>query len=169
MGLLVDGVWQDDVSRTKDGNFIRPAPRFRNWVTPDGSPGPSGEGGFAAEAGRYHLYVSLACPWAHRTIIFRKLKRLESIISLSVVDPFMGESGWAFAAPDGSITPGSTRDDLFAARYLYEIYTRASPRYSGRVTVPVLWDKNRGTIVNNESSEIIRMLNSAFDGWGDAS
>src|ERR1700688_1585692 len=115
MGLLVDGVWQDDVSRTKDGNFIRPAPRFRNWVTPDGSPGPSGEGGFAAEAGRYHLYVSLACPWAHRTIIYRKLKRLESIISLSVVDPLMGEKGWAFAAPDGSLTAGSTRDDLFAA------------------------------------------------------
>jgi len=138
-------------------------------VTVDGSAGPSGEGGFRAEPGRYHLYVSLACPWAHRTIIFRKLKGLESIISLSVVDPFMGEKGWAFAAPDGSLTPGSTRDDLFAARYLHEIYTRANPRFSGRVTVPVLWDKQRATIVNNESSEIIRMLNSAFDAWGDAS
>jgi len=171
MGLLVEGVWKDEWYDTKSsgGHFVRGEAAFRNWVTVDGSAGPSGEGGFRAEPGRYHLYVSLACPWAHRTIIFRKLKGLETIISLSVVDPFMGEKGWAFAAPDGSLTPGSTRDDLFAARYLYEIYTRANPRFSGRVTVPVLWDKQRATIVNNESSEIIRMLNSAFDAWGDAS
>jgi len=171
MGLLIDGVWKDQWYETKGsgGEFVRGESVFRNWVTPDGSPGPSGEGGFRAEPGRYHLYVSLACPWAHRTLIFRKLKRLESIISVSIVDPFMGEDGWAFAAPDGSLSPGSTRDDLFGSRYLYEIYLRANPRFSGRVTVPVLWDTNRATIVNNESSEIIRMLNSAFDEFSDAS
>ena len=171
MGLLVDGVWKDQWYDTKSsgGEFVRSDAVFRNWVTPDGSPGPSGEGGFRAEPGRYHLYVSLACPWAHRTLIFRKLKRLESTISVSIVDPFMGENGWAFAAPDGSLSPGSTRDDLFGARYLYEIYNRANQRFSGRVTVPVLWDMKRATIVNNESSEIIRMLNSAFGAWGDAS
>jgi glutathionyl-hydroquinone reductase len=170
MGLLVEGAWKDAWYDTKSssGHFVRNEAAFRNWVSVDGSPGPSGEGGFRAEPGRYHLYVSLACPWAHRTLIFRKLKRLESTISVSVVDPFMGENGWAFAAPDGSIREGSTRDDLFGARFLYEIYRRANPRYSGRVTVPVLWDKQRATIVNNESSEIIRMLNSAFDEWGDA-
>lgn len=171
MGLLIDGVWKDQWYETKSsgGEFVRGESVFRNWVTPDGSPGPAGEGGFRADPGRYHLYVSLACPWAHRTLIFRKLKRLESIIPVSIVDPFMGENGWAFAAPDGSLSPGSTRDDLFGSRYLYEIYLRANPRFSGRVTVPVLWDKNRATIVNNESSEIIRMLNSAFDEFGDAS
>ena len=171
MGLLVDGVWKDQWYETKSsgGEFVRGESVFRNWVTPDGSPGPSGEGGFRAEPGRYHLYVSLACPWAHRTLIFRTLKRLESTISVSIVDPFMGENGWAFGAPDGSLSPGSTRDDLFGSRYLYEIYLRANPRFSGRVTVPVLWDTNRATIVNNESSEIIRMLNSAFDEFSDAS
>jgi|HubBroStandDraft_6_1064221.scaffolds.fasta_scaffold220820_1 putative glutathione S-transferase len=171
MGLLIDGVWKDQWYDTKSsgGEFLRGESVFRNWVTPDGSPGPSGEGGFRAEAGRYHLYVSLACPWAHRTLIFRKLKQLESTISVSIVDPFMGENGWAFVAPDGSLSPGSTRDDLFGARYLYEIYLRANPRFSGRVTVPVLWDMKRATIVNNESSEIIRMLNNAFDAYGDAS
>jgi glutathionyl-hydroquinone reductase len=171
MGLLVDGVWKDQWYETKSsgGEFVRGESVFRNWVTPDGSPGPSGEGGFRAEPGRYHLYVSLACPWAHRTLIFRKLKRLESMVSVSIVDPFMGENGWAFAAPDGSLSPGSTRDDLFGSRYLYEIYLRANPLFSGRVTVPVLWDTNRATIVNNESSEIIRMLNSAFDEFSDAS
>jgi len=171
MGLLVEGVWKDAWYDTKSssGHFVRGESAFRNWVTRDGSPGPSGEGGFRAEPGRYHLYVSLACPWAHRTLIFRSLKRLESIISVSVVDPFMGENGWAFAGPDGSLSEGSTRDDLFGARYLYEIYKRANPSFSGRVTVPVLWDRKRATIVNNESSEIIRMLNSAFDEWGDAS
>ena len=160
MGLLVDGVWQDDVSRTKDGHFIRPASQFRNWVTPDGSAGPSGEDGFAAELGRYHLYVSLACPWAHRTIIFRKLKGLENVISLSIVSPHMDREGWTFNKAEGS-----TGDDIYGKRKLSEIYLLANPRYSGRVSVPVLWDKKRKTIVNNESPEIIRMLNSAFDAF----
>lgn len=158
MGLLVDGVWQDDVSRTKDGHFIRPATQFRNWVTADGSPGPSGEGGFAAEPGRYHLYVSLACPWAHRTVIFRKLKALESVISLSVVSPEMGRDGWTF-----DTASGSSGDAVNGKAKLSEVYLIAAPRYTGRVSVPVLWDKQRKTIVSNESSEIIRMLNSAFD------
>ncbi len=171
MGLLVDGIWKDQWYDTASsgGRFVRHESDFRNWVTRDGPAGPTGDAGFRAEPDRYHLYVSLACPWAHRTLIFRKLKRLGPIIAVSVVDPLMGENGWAFSAPDGSLTPGSTHDDLFAARYLYEIYLRAKPRYTGRVTVPVLWDKRRGRIVNNESSEIIRMLNSEFDEWGDAS
>jgi glutathionyl-hydroquinone reductase len=171
MGILVDGVWRDQWYDTKShqGRFVRRDAAFRNWITSDGAAGPTGEGGFRAEPDRYQLYVSLACPWAHRTLIFRKLKRLESIISVAVVDPFMGENGWSFAAPDGSITPGSTRDDLHGAHYLREIYTRANSKYTGSVTVPVLWDKRRETIVNNESSEIIRMLNSAFNDWGDAS
>src|SRR6476659_3335706 len=158
MGLLVDGVWQDDVSRTKDGHFIRPAAQFRNWVTPDGSAGPSGKDGFAAESGRYHLYVSLACPWAHRTIIFRKLKGLENVISLSIVSPHVDRDGWTFNKADGS-----TGDDLYGKSKLSEIYLLANARYSGRVSVPVLWDKKRKTIVNNESPEIIRMLNSALN------
>ena len=145
MGLLVEGVWQDDVSRTKDGHFIRPATQFRNWVTPDGSPGPSGEAGYAAESGRYHLYVSLACPWAHRTIIFRKLKALENVISLSIVSPNMGGEGWTFNKSEGS-----TGDEINGKGNLSEIYLLANPRYSGRVSVPVLWDKKRKTIVNNE-------------------
>ncbi|MGB8430815.1 MAG: glutathione S-transferase family protein, partial [Pseudolabrys sp.] len=158
MGLLVDGVWQDDVSRTKDGHFVRPTTLFRSWVTPDASAGPSGEDGFAAEPGRYHLYVSLACPWAHRTIIFRKIKALENVISLSAVSPNMGREGWTFNKSEGS-----TGDDVNGKSKLSEVYLLANPRYSGRVSVPVLWDKKRETIVNNESSEIIRMLNSAFD------
>jgi putative glutathione S-transferase len=168
MGLLVDGEWHDswyDTSKT-DGHFVRTNAAFRNWVTPTGEPGPSGSGGFKAEPGRYHLYVSLACPWAHRTLIFRKLKRLEQVISTSVVDPVMGSNGWAFMAPDGSLYPGSTSDSANGVRYLYEIYRLTRPDYTGRVTVPVLWDKHRNTIVNNESAEIIRMLNSAFDEWG---
>jgi putative glutathione S-transferase len=160
MGLLVDGVWQDDVSRTKDGHFIRPAAQFRNWVTPDGSAGPSGDGGFPAESGRYHLYVSLACPWAHRTIIFRKLKALDSVVSLSTVSPNVGRDGWTFNKAEGS-----TGDDIYGKSKLSEIYLIANPRYSGRVSVPVLWDKKRKTIVNNESPEIIRMLNSAFNAF----
>ena len=158
MGLLVDGVWQEEGLRTKDGHFIRPPSRFRSWVTPDGSPGPSGEGGFAAEPGRYHLYVSLSCPWAHRTIIFRKLKGLENIISMSIASPVISREGWEFDEADGS-----TGDPVNGARKLSEIYVRADGRYTGRVSVPVLWDKQRKTIVNNESPEIIRMLNSAFD------
>jgi len=160
MGLLVDGVWQDDVSRTKDGHFIRPATRYRNWVTPDGSAGPSGEGGYAAEAGRYHLYVSLSCPWAHRTIIFRKLKALENVISMSTVSPDMLKDGWTF-----NVSEGSSGDTANGKSKLSEVYLLADPRYTGRVSVPVLWDKKRKTIVNNESSEIIRMLNSAFDAF----
>jgi putative glutathione S-transferase len=159
MGLLVDGVWQQDGERTKDGHYIRANAGFRNWVTPDGAAGPSGEGGFAAQAGRYHLYVSLACPWAHRTVIFRKLKALDDVISLSVVSPDMLKDGWTFNKDEGS-----TGDGINGKSKLSEIYLLADPRYSGRVSVPVLWDKQRKTIVNNESSEIIRMLNSAFDG-----
>jgi len=162
MGFLVDGVWQQDGPRTTNGHFIRPPARFRNWVTPDGSPGPSGEGGFAAQAGRYHLYVSLACPWAHRTIIFRKLKKLDDIISMSIVSPDMLEDGWTF-----NIAEGSTGDSANGKSKLSEIYLLADPKYTGRVSVPVLWDKERKTIVNNESSEIIRMFNSAFDAFTD--
>jgi len=169
MGIMIDGEWHaGGVLPSDHGRFVRPQSGFRSWVTRDGEAGPSGDGGFKAQPGRYHLYISLACPWAHRTLIFRRLKRLESVISLSVVDPFMGDHGWAFAAPDGSITPGSTVDDLSHAHYLYEIYAIARSDYNGRVTVPVLWDKERRTIVNNESAEIIRMLNSAFDDWVDA-
>ena len=161
MGLLVDGVWRDDSfdkARMEGGRFNRPTTKFRNWVTPDGSPGPSGEGGFAAETGRYHLYVSLACPWAHRTIIFRQLKGLENVISMSVTSWHMGENGWTFDKEEGS-----SGDALNGTQRLSEIYLLADPQYTGRVTVPVLWDKKRKTIVSNESSEIIRMLNSAFD------
>ncbi len=163
MGLLVDGVWQDRWYETaaSGGRFIRSESQFRNWITADGSPGPSGRGGFKAEPGRYHLYVSLACPWAHRTLIFRALKGLESFISVSVVNWLMGPEGWTFE--DG---PGVVPDTVNGAKRLYQVYTKAEPGYSGRVTVPVLWDKRGGTIANNESSEIIRMLNSAFDGVG---
>ncbi|HEV2550217.1 MAG TPA: glutathione S-transferase family protein [Stellaceae bacterium] len=158
-GVFVDGVWRTEWYDTSASgwHFVPTAPVFRNWVTPDGSPGPSGEGGFAAERGRYHLYVSLACPFAHRTIIFRKLKRLEDAISLSVVEPVMGEQGWEFGE-------GATADTVNGKRQLGQIYLLANPRYTGRVSVPVLWDKKRRTIVNNESPEIIRMLNSAFAG-----
>lgn len=164
MGMLVEGVWKDvwyDTKETK-GHFKRGASQFRNWVTADGAPGPSGEGGFKAEKDRYHLYVSFACPWAHRTLIFRKLKKLEDLISVSVVDPLMLENGWEFK-PESERTPGATEDHLFGSSMLWQVYTRANPKYSGRVTVPVLWDKQRGTIVSNESAEIIRMFNSAFN------
>ncbi|WP_323990940.1 glutathione S-transferase family protein [Nguyenibacter sp. L1] len=165
MGMLVEGQWRDvwyDTSST-GGRFVRTDAAFRNWITADGRPGPSGGGGFVAEAGRYHLYVSLACPWAHRTLIMRAFKGLEGMISVSVVHWLMLEHGWTFAA-----APGVVPDPLFGAAFLHQIYTVAAPRYSGRVTVPVLWDKARGTIVSNESSEIIRMFNSAFDGIGAA-
>jgi glutathionyl-hydroquinone reductase len=163
MGLLVDGVWRDQWYDTAStgGRFERKASTFRNWVTANGSPGPSGEGGFRAEAGRYHLYVSLACPWAHRTLIGRALKGLEEAISVSVVDPHMGSEGWVFGD-----TPGATPDPIHNARRLYEVYLAADPTYSGRVTVPVLWDRQRGTIVSNESAEILRMLDDAFSGTG---
>ncbi|MEM7171568.1 MAG: glutathione S-transferase family protein [Pseudomonadota bacterium] len=165
MGLLVDGQWQDQWYDTKStrGHFERKASQFRNWVTPDGQAGPSGEGGFPAAAGRYHLYVSYACPWAHRTLIFRKLKGLENMVNLSVVHWYMAQDGWTFAQG-----PGVIPDPLHGADVLHQVYTAADPTYSGRVTVPVLWDKERGTIVSNESSEIIRMFNSAFDGIGAA-
>lgn len=163
MGLLIDGQWHDQWYDTdsNDGRFVRSEAQLRNWITSDGSPGPTGEGGFKAEPGRYHLYVSLACPWAHRTLIFRKLKNLESMISLSVVNPLMLENGWTFDEGEDVIP-----DDLHNARYLYQVYTAADPDHSGRVTVPLLWDKQQNRPVNNESSEIIRMLNSAFDEVG---
>src|SRR5262245_12431766 len=159
MGLLVDGVWRDEQhsERTPDGQFVRPATHFRNWVTEDGSPGPTGSGGFPAARGRYHLYVSLACPWAHRTLIMRSLKGLEEAVSISVVEPLYGPHGWRFGN-----SPGTVPDSVNGAAELAEIYLRADPKYTGRVSVPVLWDKDRRTIVNNESAEIIRMLNGGF-------
>lgn len=164
MGMLVDGHWSSDEGalRTSDGRFRRSRTSFRNWVTEDGSPGPSGEGGFPAEAGRYHLYVSLACPWAHRTLAVRRVKKLESAISVSVVAPVMRGEGWEFT--------NDFPDHLEGRGRLFEVYQAADPNVTTRVTVPVLWDKTRRTIVSNESSEIIRMLNSAFDDVGaDAS
>jgi putative glutathione S-transferase len=161
MGQLVNGEWHDtwyDTSKT-GGKFERSTAGFRNWVTADGSAGPSGEAGFKAESGRYHLYVSLACPWAHRTLIFRALKGLTEHIGISVVHPEMLSDGWTFATD----YPGATGDRLFGLPFLRDIYTRTDPEVSGRVTVPILYDTQRGTIVSNESSEIIRMLNSAFD------
>jgi putative glutathione S-transferase len=166
MGLLVDGKWVDRWYDTKDsgGRFVRSQSQWRDWITADGRPASDRTRGFKAEPSRYHLYVSLACPWAHRTLIFRALKKLDNIISVSVVHHFMGENGWTFLAEDGA-----TGDTLYGLDFLHQIYTKADPAYSGRVTVPVLWDKKEQTIVSNESSEIIRMLNSAFDEWGDAS
>lgn len=163
MGLLIDGVWRDrwyDTNAT-GGHFVRPRTSFRNWVTRDGSAGPSGAAGFAAAAGRYHLYVSLACPWAHRTLIMRALKGLDEIIPISVVHWRMLEHGWTF--DDG---PGVVPDPIHGARYLYQVYQAADAAYSGRVTTPVLWDTVQRSIVSNESSEIIRMFNSAFDAVG---
>ena len=164
MGLLVDGQWQDrwyDTSKS-GGRFERSASQLRNWITPDGEAGPSGRGGFKAEPGRYHLYVSYACPWAHRTLIYRALKGLEDMISVSAVDWLMKENGWTFKDRGDGIVG----DDLFAKDYLYQVYLESEPDYSGRVTVPLLWDKQTGRIVSNESAEIIRMFNSAFDGVG---
>ena len=162
MGRLVDGKWDTRRDRIAvGGRFARADTQFRNWVTVDGSPGPTGEGGFKAEPGRYHLYVSLACPWAHRTLIFRRLKKLTDAISISIVDPHMRTEGWEFN--------DTYPDHLFGKRRLYEIYQMADPVHTGRTSVPVLWDKERKTIVSNESAEIIRMLNSAFDAYGEAS
>ncbi|MHC5268798.1 glutathione S-transferase family protein [Enterococcus sp. LJL98] len=163
MGLLVEGTWHDEWYDTKStgGHFVRKGSQFRNWITADGSAGPSGEGGFKAEAGRYHLYISFACPWASRTLLMRKLKGLEEMISLSVVNPYMAESGWTFMPDQGVIS-----DPVIHADYLYQIYTHSEPTYSGRVTVPVLFDKQTGKIVNNESSDIMRMFNDAFDTIG---
>jgi putative glutathione S-transferase len=167
MGVMIDGVWHTDDDRLADGSgrFVRKESLFRNWVTRDGAAGPKtesglgGEGGFPGQAGRYHLYVSWSCPWAHRTRLVRIVKRLEGVVGLTVVRPRRSEAGWDFDT-DG----GPHQDDLFGAAALHEIYRRADPRYSGRVTVPVLWDKERGTIVNNESAEIIVMFNEAFEG-----
>lgn len=163
MGLLVNGKWVDEWydTRSTGGNFIRTNAQFHDWITADGSPGPGGGEGFPAEAGRYHLYVSLACPWAHRTLILRALKGLEDVIGVSIVNPYMGDHGWTFDE-----SPGVVSDPVGGARYLYEVYLRAAPDYSGRVTVPILWDLQRDTIVSNESAEIIRMLNSSFDRLG---
>lgn len=165
MGLLIEGQWHDQwyETKTNNGQFIRPDAQFRNWITADGSPGASGEGGFHAESGRYHLYVSLACPWANRTLIFRKLKQLEQHISVSVVSPDMLSSGWTFIANPDADDGIEVIDHLFNSTNLYELYQRAEANYSGRVTVPILWDKKLNTIVSNESSEIIRMFNSAFN------
>lgn len=163
MGILIKGVWHDSPPNIneKDGRFKRQDSSFRSWVTADGSPGPTGEGGFKAESGRYRLYVSLACPWAHRTLIFRRLKGLEEHIDVAVVHWLMLENGWTFEPGPGVVPDGET--GIYA---MHELYTRADPQYSGRATVPVLWDRERQTIVSNESADIIRMLNSAFDGLG---
>jgi len=163
MGILIDGVWKDQWYDTESsgGRFVRSESRFRNWITPDGSPGPTGVGGFAAEPGRYHLYVSYACPWAHRTLIMRKLKGLEDAISISVTHWLMAENGWTF---DNG--PGVIPDPLHGARTLYEVYLAHDPKLSGRATTPLLWDKKNRCIVSNESGDIMRMFNSAFDAVG---
>jgi putative glutathione S-transferase len=163
MGVLIDGVWKDEWYDTakSGGRFVRWESRYRNWITPEGAPGPSGEGGFAAERGRYHLYVSYACPWAHRTLIMRKLKGLEDFISLSVTHWYMGENGWTF-----DDAPGVIPDPIHNARTLYQIYLADDSKASGRATTPVLWDKHTHRIVSNESADIMRMLNSAFDSVG---
>ena len=162
MGKLIDGKWstQGYDTASTGGAFRRSEASFRNWITPDGAPGPSGTGGFPAEAGRYHLYVSYACPWAHRTLVFRAIKGLEDLITVSVVHPDMLDDGWTFRTD----FPGATGDTLHGEDFLRDVYLRAEPNMTGRVTVPVLWDKVQNTIVSNESSEIIRMFNSAFDG-----
>jgi glutathionyl-hydroquinone reductase len=163
MGMLIEGKWHDvwyDTEATK-GRFVRTESKFRHWITADGKPGPTGEGGFEAEPGRYHIYVSLACPWAHRTLILRKLKGLEDMISISAVNSYMGSEGWTFDPG-----PGVIPDTINDCKRLYELYLLADPHYTGRATVPLLWDKKRGTAVSNESAEIIKMLNSAFDGVG---
>ncbi|MER2226249.1 MAG: glutathione S-transferase family protein [Carnobacterium sp.] len=163
MGLLVDGKWHDQWYDTEGngGRFIRQESQFRNWITPDGSAGPTGEAGFKAEPGRYHLYIALACPWANRALIMRNLKGLEEMISVSIVNPLMAENGWTFDSEEGVIP-----DPVIDANYLYEVYTHVESGYSGRVTVPVLYDLKQNKIVNNESSEIMRILNSAFDDVG---
>lgn len=164
MGQLENGAWVSGLGFAGgDGRFARTESRFRNWITPDGAPGPSGRGGFRAESGRYHLYVSLACPWAHRTLIFRALKGLAPHVSVDVVHPLMLDDGWTFATD----YPGATGDRLYGSAFLRDIYLRADPRATGKVTVPVLWDRETQTIVSNESSEIIRMLDTAFAAVAD--
>ncbi len=165
MGRLVEGEWVDEWYDTEsnDGEFVREDAAWRNWVTADGSAGPTGEGGFRAASGRYHLYVSLACPWAHRTLILRKLKGLEQHIGVSVVHPHMLEDGWTFATDFRN----ATGDRLHGADFLREVYTRAQPDCTGRVTVPVLWDSERDTIVSNESADILRMFDASFEAFSD--
>ncbi|MBB3064350.1 glutathione S-transferase family protein [Limibacillus halophilus] len=166
--MLVDGKWTADwdpvQAKDEKGRFVRQVSSFRHWVTPNGKASPTGGEGFKAAPGRYHLYVALICPWASRTLLARKLKKLDDVISVTVVEPALTDQGWWFGD-----FPGSGPDTLNGATYLHELYTRADPGYTGRATVPVLWDKKRKTIVNNESSDILRMLNSAFDAFGDAS
>ena len=166
--MLVDGKWSETwkpVQATDaKGGFVRQVSSFRNWVTPDGATGPTGEGGFRAEPGRYHLYASFGCPWASRVLIARKLKRLEDVISVAIVEPMMTDQGWRFGD-----YPGADRDAVNGATYLHEIYTRADPHFTGRATVPALWDKERRTIVNNESADLLRMFNSGFGALADAS
>lgn len=166
--MLVNGQWAKDFDPVQDtdeeGGFVREESGFRHWITPDGSAGPSGSSGFKAEAGRYHLYVALICPWACRTLMTRKLKGLEDVISVSVVDPRLTDKVWRFEDKDNPLT-GVEPDPLYGSEYVYELYQRAKADYTGQITVPVLWDKQQHTIVNNESSEIIRMLNSAFEGF----
>jgi putative glutathione S-transferase len=162
MGLLINGVWQElETDAIKDGRFERKETAFRNWVTPDGRPGPTGTDGFAAMPGRYHLYVSLACPWAHRTLIMRSLKGLDDIVGVSVTHWLMADQGWTFHPAEGVIP-----DPLYSSRAIHELYSRADSEYTGRASVPVLWDQHTQTIVNNESAEIIRMFGRAFDGVG---
>ncbi len=159
--MLVNGIWQENwqpvQAKDDEGRFIRQTSTFRNWITPDGAPGPTGIGGFKAEPGRYHLYVAYICPWASRTLMARRLKGLEALIAVTVVNPRLTDQGWRFGG-----FPGADEDTLNGARYMHELYTRADPEVSGRATVPVLWDKKTGTIVNNESADILRMLNGAF-------
>ncbi|MDN3556806.1 glutathione S-transferase family protein [Halomonas maura] len=164
--MLVQGVWQENwqpvQAKDEQGRFIRQSSSFRHWITPDGTPGPTGVGGFKAEKGRYRLYVAYICPWASRTLMVRALKGLQEVIDVTVVDPRLTDQGWQFGG-----YPGADEDTLNGARYMHELYTRADPQISGRATVPVLWDKQTGTIVNNESADILRMLNGAFAGIED--
>ncbi len=165
MGFLIDGEWHDKWRDTeaKDGSFVRPDAKVRNWITPGGEPGPTGDGGFKAEAGRYHLYIADSCPWAHRAMIFRLLKGLQDMISVSVVNAISGANGWTFEEGHGVVP-----DPEFGAEFLYQIYQRSDSSYTGQVTVPTLWDKTQKKLVSNESGEIIRMFNSAFDDVGAA-
>ncbi len=164
--MMINGKWVGEFdpiqARDEEGRFLRQDSRFRYWITPDGRPGPSGEGGFKAEAGRYHLYVALICPWACRTLMARKLKKLESVVSVTVVEPFLGEQCWAFGD-----YPGAQPDPLYGFQYVHQLYTRAMPDYTGQVTVPILWDRQRHTIVNNESADIVRMFDSGFGELAD--
>jgi putative glutathione S-transferase len=166
--MLVDGKWSEawkPVQATDvKGGFVRQISSFRNWITPDGAPGPTGGGGFGAEPDRYHLYAAFGCPWATRVLIARKLKRLEGVVSVAIVEPAMTDQGWRFGD-----YPGADRDAVNGATYLHQIYTRADPHFTGRATVPALWDKKRGTIVNNESADLLRMFNTGFGALADAS